>query len=161
MRLHIKMKLLLSIFILLCIISCKDEGINLLSDELKQRLDESDLIITGTIVGLTSVNDSVTITPKDPNLVLAEIQGEEVLKGFEVKFITIVFAGSKDISWFDKPKFDSADHGLWILNYEEIPSIQEFAPELNTLSDVFPLLDPMDFITDEKIIADIRIYLSK
>jgi hypothetical protein len=63
---------------------------------------------------------NIIVTEHDPNLTLAVIEVEEVMKGnLSLREIHVLFSSSYDVSWHQAPKLRVGDYGIFILYQKE------------------------------------------
>jgi hypothetical protein len=115
---------------------------------LKNAIDTADAVVTGKVVDVRPLEESKThalalgpeegeegrpISEHDPKWQEAIINVESVEKGdTSQEQAIVVFPGSDDVAWVDKPKFQKGEAGTWILHknqLEEKEATTLLAPE--------------------------------
>lgn len=84
---------------------------------LSQRVNASDLIVTGKISKTT--NDSMNIgdSEHNPEWIRATIDIDSVLKGTQnLPTTEFLFSSSIDVLWYFTPKFKENESGIWLLS---------------------------------------------
>jgi len=110
--------------------------------EIEERAALAELVISGVVTDVRPLERTATRDSEhDPDFRVARLKVERALKGKpaggEIEF---VFANSKDVQWFQSPKFRVGDRGVFFL---QRPT-QDVAPLI--VSRVrFTVLNPLDF----------------
>lgn len=111
-------------------------------EELKARLDQADLVVTGRVSVVRAVNARAERAPDsehDPDWWQASVQVQSVEKGQPAPGPVIVyFPHSVDIRWFASPKFKVGQQGLFILRQTRDEKLKVSG---------FTALHPLDFQT--------------
>lgn len=82
----------------------------------KERLSETELIVSGRVLKIRESDVPMGLTEHDPNWHEAEIRIEKILKGnITQRTVTIMFSKSDDVMWYQAPKFETGAEGLWLL----------------------------------------------
>jgi len=110
--------------------------------EIGERAALAELVISGTVSSVRQLARTATRdTEHDPDFRVALVKVERVLKGKpaggEVEF---VFAASRDVQWFQAPKFRIGDRGVLFL---QRPARE--ATELGVSQQLLTLLHPSDY----------------
>src|SRR3989338_803722 len=100
--------------------------------EIRERLEGSEIVISGKVFDISSEIDVTPVSQHYADWRQAIIEIYEVLKdhprssrittitGNKTKttqFTTLWFQASKDVAWFEYPKFERGQEGIWILRY--------------------------------------------
>jgi hypothetical protein len=120
----------------------------LLSRDRKARLDSSDLVIFGRVIGVSLPPDvdSEEELPSEHSPLWrdAEIAIQEVLKGSNPgKTVTVRFPSSEDRKWNDSPKFHVGQEGYMMLRKQEVKN-QRIAGLANKSAEAYTALSPLD-----------------
>ena len=101
------------------------------NEQLKKLLDSSKLVVTGKVTRIIRPDIKNSIgTEHDPEWRVAEIQVDEVLKGKpETKNLQVLFASSKDVMFFQSPKFAEGDEGIFFPRQTDTVSARIFRIE--------------------------------
>ncbi len=105
---------------------------------LQLRVRRALVIVVGQVssVGPTQLVPPLGVTEHDPRWTEAIVEVESVEKGDAGPTVTVLFPGSRDVSWFRAPKFEVGDSGIWLLHKD---LIEEFDIP------AFTALDTADF----------------
>jgi len=100
-------------------------------EQLSIILNNSKLVISGKVVKVNEIKGKTSIgTEHDPEWKEAEIQIDEVIKGkAESKNIKILFASSKDVMYFQSPKFNKNDEGIFMIQQTNPQTAKNFLNE--------------------------------
>jgi hypothetical protein len=121
---------------------------------LRQRIDSAELVVSGRVVEILEPPPSGTtrISEHDPNWQEAVIEVDEVAKGDlgddQVKQVVVRFAESSDIRWYQAPKFEVGQEGVWMLG--DTTAIAARA-ELGEEPGKYLALESADFVSMEQI----------
>jgi hypothetical protein len=90
-------------------------------NRLAARLAAADIVVVGRVASVRPAppDPRQKVTEHDPAWMDAIVTIDSRLKGelpAEQKQLTVRFAGSDDVAWFDAPKFKKDQHGVWVLN---------------------------------------------
>jgi len=150
--------LILSVLIM---ISCKENNEVYLSKDILSLINDSDLIISGSVTATQSLKESF-VSEHDPQLNWAVIQVDELLKGdLPLSTVDVLFASSWDVVYVNAPKFIAGDKGAWILKFEKLNEIIRLYPNLDSLAGYYIIDNSQAFINDSITINKIRNYLGK
>lgn len=109
-------------------------------NELRARLDQADLVVTGRVSSVSVVDPQAERLPPsehDPDWWQASVQVQSVEKGqTSGKSIAVYFPHSSDIRWFASPKFKVGQQGLFILRQTRDEKLKVSG---------FTALHPLDF----------------
>lgn len=124
--------------------------------QLKSRLDESNLVIMGKVIKIDIPSRNTIIgTEHDPEWKEAEIQIDETLKGkSESKTLKILFASGKDIMFFQAPKLNLGDEGIFIIQPTD-------SQTLKIISNKNMLIEPENFIKGKENLNHIKSLIRK
>jgi len=141
-----------------------DPAENKKARQLQQRVDESDLVVSGTVSAVTVPPASPAghslaaaaqplvrpVSEHDPKWRQAVIQVHEIHKGtHESKEVTVLFPASTDVRWYRAPKFHAGQKGTFVLHKTKIKTAEHHelhglaagpAPEV----EVYMALQPND-----------------
>jgi hypothetical protein len=88
--------------------------------ELKNRLSLAELVVSGQIIDIKRFQSDEGVTEHAPEWQRADIKVDKVMKGTPSgDTISFLFAGSKDVMWYNSPKFDKNSTGIWLLKSYE------------------------------------------
>ncbi|MGA7304078.1 MAG: hypothetical protein WBW88_04360, partial [Rhodothermales bacterium] len=104
---------------------------------LGERVREAELIVVGKVTRIdTTVGQTRRIVSEHlPDLRQASLTVSEVLKGeLAGNEVAFLFSASKDIQWYQAPKFSPGDEGIFLLN-KDTKGLERFGvgPTTNTL----------------------------
>lgn len=99
--------------------------------QLSKILNISKLVISGKVVKVNEIKGNASIlTEHDPQWKVAEIQIDKVIKGkAEGQTIKVLFASSKDVLYFQSPKFKINDEGVFIIQQADPQTTKNFLIE--------------------------------
>jgi len=126
-------------------------------EKLTAQVRKAEVIFAGNVVGLKNIKvRSEKESEHDPKWSLAVIQISENLKGLksEQKEITVMYAASMDVMWFESPKFKERDKGVWVLT-----QTSKKAMITTDENDFFIVSGSNEYVTDQKTIDQIRTIL--
>jgi hypothetical protein len=131
--------------------SGRDPGEAYLMQKLKHRVTASELIVSGFVTDVRSVqseSEGRPVSEHDPDWHEAVVQVDAVTKGdAPAEGVVVSFPLSRDIAWRDAPKFEVGQRGVWLLRSApetEIPT-EDAATFAARSYPVFTALDPLDF----------------
>jgi hypothetical protein len=109
-------------------------------EELRKRIAKASLIVVGKVLrtGPAKLSERQPVTEHDPQWQEAEVGIEVVQKGqFSARSVSVLFAGSTDVMWFQSPKLKEGQDGIWLLHKDAVrwPGIKER----------YVVVDPLDF----------------
>jgi hypothetical protein len=105
--------------------------------ELQQRIAQADLVIVGKVASVHPVEQAKAQTSEhDPEWSEAEVDVEGVEKGAVQGRVTVLFPASRDIRWYESPKFMPGQEGIFILRVNRDPKLRVQG---------YTALDPLDF----------------
>lgn len=88
--------------------------------QLVKRLSAAELVVSGKIINITRFKVEEEATEHSPEWQKAEIKVDKVIKGTSTsETVSILFAGSNDVMWYDSPKFKKDEEGIWLLKSYE------------------------------------------
>lgn len=107
--------------------------------DLQVRVERALIIVVGRVSSVrpTELVPSLGVTEHDPNWTEAIVDIESVEKGNTGSTVTVLFPASRDVMWFQAPKFQVDDSGIWLLHKDQIEQFDIPA---------FTALDTLDFI---------------
>ncbi len=123
-------------------------------EKLRRVLKESKITVTGKVVRITRPDAPPMIgSEHDPEWREAEIQIEETLKGkADGQTIKVLFSASKDVMFFDAPKFKQGDDGIFIIQQTDQQTIRLMKNENM-------LIEPSAFIRGRERVNHIKTLL--
>lgn len=115
------------------------------NETLEKMLKESKLVITGKVIKVDEIKgEKIVGSEHDPEWKEAEIQINETLKGkVESKTVKVLFASSNDVMFFQAPKFNVGDAGVFIIQ-QTYPQTAELLKNENMI------VNPSGFISGEE-----------
>jgi hypothetical protein len=120
-------------------------------EQLRKYLKDSKFVITGKVVKINNPEDYKRMaTEHDPEWREAEIQIDETIKGKTgSKTVKILFASSKDVMFFQSPKFNMGDEGIFIIQQTDSKTV-------DILKNNNMLIDKAGFIKGKEKVKHIR-----
>ena len=104
--------------------------------KLKERIDKAPRIIVGRISNIKTTKRPI-VSEHDPEWQEAIIEVTETIKGGSSDKVTILYPGSQDVMWYQVPKPQIGQDGVWLL---ESGLVGAAAP------DQLGVADPADFL---------------
>ena len=163
------MKLVLPVFILI-LLSATSCSTTLKPNQdqekiLQKQISTSDVIIYGEVILIESIYFKPPIIQEhSPNLHAAHIKINKALKGNidsllintgdQSRVIGILFPESRDIMWYNSPKFVIGQRGIWLLHWTE--TISDTG---NSIITALMAPDPIDFQSENRL-SEIKEYLN-
>jgi len=84
--------------------------------DLAERLRSAELVVMGKVAAIRPSDIPRGATEHDPEWYEADIQVTAVLKGSDTTHtVRILFPASRDVMWYDAPKFEKGAEGMWLL----------------------------------------------
>lgn len=131
---------------------------------LPKHVTEAEAVVTGkvmavrplpkpklTMLAAAKQNQKNPPSEHDPKYREAVIEVHEALKGnLPEKKVTVIFSSSKDVRWYNSPKFTEGQEGTFILHKQQIKDEAERTALLTTTEpeahdgQIFTALDPKD-----------------
>ena len=123
-------------------------------EKLRMLLRESKITVTGKVIRVTKPDSQPMIgSEHDPEWREAEIQIDETLKGKAAgQTIKILFSASKDVMFFEAPKFREGDEGIFIIKQAD-PQTSRLMRNENILT------EPSAFIRGKDRVSHIKTLL--
>jgi hypothetical protein len=115
-------------------------------DRLRQHLAEVDAVVVGTVYNNKPLarTRSLPVTEHDPEWWEATISVESVEKGdIGGNSVTVVFANSMDVMWFQAPKLRLGQEGIWLLHLRQRATPDSEMPDL-PLPSAYVIIHPLD-----------------
>lgn len=115
-------------------------------DELRRHLAEVDTVVVGTVYNNNPLarSPSLPVSEHDPEWWEATISVESVEKGkISGTSVTVVFANSMDVAWFQAPKLRLGQEGIWLLHLRQASTKDIEAPDLPVPS-AYLVIHPLD-----------------
>ncbi|HZR63973.1 MAG TPA: hypothetical protein VFA85_02440 [Terriglobales bacterium] len=100
-------------------------------------------VIVGRVVTVRALQKDSNLRPMtehDPEWQLAEIAVESTLKGTPGAKVSLLFPNSRDVAWFQSPKFRVGQEGVWILQEQKSKEVTSAIGK-----PVYTALDALDF----------------
>lgn len=122
---------------------------NLESDRLGERVREADLIVVGKVarVDTTRGREARIESEHLPDLRQASVSVSDVLKGeLSGDDVAFLFAASRDIMWYQAPKFTVGTEGIFLLNKDA-----KGLEALGVSPATYTLLHRLDFQPPDKL----------
>ena len=120
-------------------------------EQLKNALKEAKLVITGKVAKINEVQGKITgLTEHDPEWKEAEVEVDETIKGNnEGKTVKILFASGKDVMFFQAPKFQPGDEGIFIIQQTDKQTAKQ-------LKNDNMIIEPIGFIKGKEKVKRIK-----
>jgi hypothetical protein len=113
-------------------------------EQLEKTLKDARLVVSGKVVKISTPERKAPMgTEHDPEWKEAEVQIDETLKGKADKTVKTLFASSKDVMFFQSPKFKEGDEGIFIIQ-------QTDSETAKLLRNENMVIDPSGFITGKE-----------
>jgi hypothetical protein len=108
---------------------------------IQERATLAELVLSGVVTDIRPLESAVARdTEHAPDFRVARLKPERALKGKPPGEVEFVFANSKDVQWFQAPKFRNGDRGIFFL---QRPS--QDAARMGVSSTRYTVLHPLDF----------------
>ncbi len=110
-------------------------------NKLMKRLESAQSVIVGKVVKIIKPDfySKIKLSEHLPNWMVAEIAIEDILKGEERT--QFVFSDSRDVQWYQSPKFKIGQEGIFILHSSKENEIQGY----------YQLINPLDFKSKDQL----------
>jgi hypothetical protein len=121
---------------------------------LRERVDSAEVVVAGRVVEITEPTSSGTtrITEHDPVWQEAVVEVDDVAKGSladdQKKQIVVRFARSEDARWYQAPKFEVGQEGVWLLGDSRATAARA---ALGEEPGKYLAIDAADFLPKEQI----------
>ena len=92
-------------------------------EELRKRIAKASLIVVGKVLrtGPAKLSERQPVTEHDPQWQEAEVGIEVVQKGlYSARSVSVLFAGSTDMMWFQAPNLKEGQDGIWLLHKDDL-----------------------------------------
>jgi hypothetical protein len=113
---------------------------------LQQHLAEVDAVVVGTVYNNKPLArpGSLSVSEHDPEWWEATISVESMEKGkISGTSVTVLFANSMDVAWFQAPKLRLGQEGIWLLHLRQASTSDIEAPDLPVPS-AYLVIHPLD-----------------